>query len=336
VSKITYKDAGVDIEKGNQAIKQIKSRIRSTYSKNVLTELGSFGGMYQLEKGDLNNPVLVSSTDGVGTKLKIAVLLNKHDTVGEDLVNHCVNDIAVSGAKPLFFLDYFACDSLSIDVFDSVISGFVRGCRNNQCSLISGETAEMPDMYHKGEYDMSGTIVGIVDKSKIIDGSKIRQDDVLVGVNSDGLHTNGYSLARKVLLKEMNVDTYVDELGGTVGEALLKVHLSYLDIIQSAIRNFDIHGISHITGGGIEGNTKRLLKNGLELNIQWDNWAKPSLFKLIQKIGNVPNEDMKATFNMGIGLVFIVPKNQIDELINSIKKQSLSAYTIGKVTKSKA
>jgi phosphoribosylformylglycinamidine cyclo-ligase len=331
VTGVTYKKAGVNIEEGEKAVRDIKDRVRSTHNPNVLTDLGSFGGMYLLEKENYEIPVLVSSTDGVGTKLKIAFLMDKHDTVGEDLVNHCVNDIGVGGAKPLFFLDYFATDRLKSTVFMEVISGFVRGCKNNQCALIGGETAEMPDMYQSGEYDISGTIVGIVEKQKAIDGKQIKKSDVLVGLKSNGLHTNGYSLARKVLLNEFKVTDYVEDISCTVGEELLNVHMSYLNIIQSAIEQFQINGISHITGGGIEGNTKRILSNTLNLKIDWSTWDQPPIFSLIKNLGKVPEEDMRRTFNLGIGLVFIVPSDFAQTFYDFLLKNDQKAYFIGEV-----
>ena len=290
MSAQTYREAGVNIEEGERAVRDIKSMVRTTHNQNVLNDLGSFGGMYLFNKDDYEEPVLISSTDGVGTKLKVAFMMDKHDTVGEDLVNHCVNDIAVGGAKPMFFLDYFATEKLDANIFKDVVSGFVRGCNNNNCALIGGETAEMPDMYNPNEYDLSGTIVGVVEKNKAITGSKIQKSDVMLGLSSSGLHTNGYSLARKVLLKNHDVNDYIEELGGSIGEELLKVHLSYLDIIQLAIQSFPITGISHITGGGIIGNTKRILSDGLNLSIHWPAWEVPPIFKLIQQWGNVPRK----------------------------------------------
>jgi phosphoribosylformylglycinamidine cyclo-ligase len=331
VPGITYKDAGVNIEEGDTAVKNIKDMVRSTHSSNVLTDLGSFGGMYQLDKQKYEIPVLVSSADGVGTKLKIAFLMAKHDTVGEDLVNHCVNDIAVGGAVPLFFLDYFATDRLQPTVFKNVISGFVRGCKNNGCALIGGETAEMPDMYQEGEYDLSGTIVGIVEKNKAIDGKAIKKSDVLIGLPSNGLHTNGYSLARKVLLSQYKVSDKAEDLTGTVGEELLKVHLSYLDVIQLAIENFNINGISHVTGGGIAGNTKRILSNALDLSIDWSAWEQPPVFSLIERIGGVPIDDMRQAFNLGIGLVFIVSEDSAQSFYDFLDKNGQKAYFIGEI-----
>jgi phosphoribosylformylglycinamidine cyclo-ligase len=328
---ITYKDSGVDITKGNEAIKTIKNQIHSTYSDKVLTNLGSFGGMFDIANLGLNEPVLVSSVDGVGTKLKVAFMSGKHDTIGEDLVNHCVNDIAVGGAKPLFFLDYFATANLDVDVFNNVVSGFVRGCKNNGCALIGGETAEMPDLYQKGEYDVSGTIVGVVDKSKIINGSKIKKDDVLIGIESNGLHTNGYSLARKVLLDKFKVDSNLPDIGHSVAEELLRVHSSYLHLIQDAMNEFDIHGISHITGGGIEGNTKRLLSEDISLFVNWDAWERQPIFNIIKSTGNVPEEDMRETFNLGIGLIFVIDGKHASKLIDLTNKHNYKSYNIGRI-----
>lgn len=328
---ITYKDSGVDISKGNEAIKTIKNQIHSTYSDKVLTNLGSFGGMFDIANLGMNEPVLVSSVDGVGTKLKIAFKTGKHDTVGEDLVNHCVNDIAVGGAKPLFFLDYFATANLDVGVFEDVVSGFVRGCKNNGCALIGGETAEMPDLYQQNEYDISGTIVGVVEKNRIINGSKIQKGDVLIGIESNGMHTNGYSLARKVLFNSYKVDSILPDLGHTVGDELLRVHSSYLNLIQDAMNNMEIHGISHITGGGIEGNTKRLLNDRLSLQIDWNAWERPPIFNIIQSTGNVPEEDMRSTFNLGIGLIFVLTENQVSDLTELANKHNYKYHNTGRI-----
>jgi phosphoribosylformylglycinamidine cyclo-ligase len=316
LKQITYKDAGVDIEKSEKALKNIKSKIKETFDANVVTDIGLFGGMYALPGSMLQQPVLVASTDGVGTKLKVAFLMDTHDTVGEDLVNHCINDIAVGGARPLFFLDYFSTGTLKPEVFSQVMSGFIRGCKNGKCALIGGETAEMPDMYQAGEYDLSGTIVGIVEKKQILDGSKIRKGDVVVGINSSGLHTNGYSLARKVLLQSYQVDTYVEDLSNTLGMELLKVHLCYLDLITALRQKVKVHGIAHITGGGIKGNTERLLRKDYTLEINWQSWRRPAIFNLIQKAGRVPEEDMRRTFNLGLGLIFILPEKDVQEMLN--------------------
>jgi phosphoribosylformylglycinamidine cyclo-ligase len=331
LKSITYKDSGVDIDKSEQALKSIKSDIKTTFNANVVTDIGLFGGMYELDKNAYDKPVLVSSTDGVGTKLKVAFLMDKHDTVGEDLVNHCINDIAVGGAKPLFFLDYFSMGKLETDVFTQVMSGFIRGCKNGNCALIGGETAEMPDLYQAGEYDLSGTIVGIVEKEKILDGRNIQKGNVLLGINSSGLHTNGYSLARLVLFDQYSVDSKIAELDGTIGEELLKVHICYLNLIQDIISRMQVQGISHITGGGIEGNTKRLLQEGQELVIDWQSWKRPPIFDLIQKAGKVPEEDMRRTFNLGIGLVFIVEESNVSELERMCYHRGFRSSVIGRV-----
>jgi phosphoribosylformylglycinamidine cyclo-ligase len=327
----TYKDAGVDIQKANAAVQQIKAGIHETYTDNVISELGGFGGLFRFPSSDYRDPVLVSSTDGVGTKLKLAFMLDKHDTVGEDLVNHCVNDIAVTGARPLFFLDYFSSGVLEPHVFSRVIAGFVRGCKNNHCALIGGETAEMPDMYRQGEYDLSGTIVGVVERDKIVDGSKISPGDLLVGIQSNGLHTNGYSLARKVLLDSYKINDSVAELNTTLGEELLRIHRSYLPLISKALDTLTVHGISHITGGGIEGNTKRLISSGLRLKIDWGAWDVLPIFKLIQKAGHVPEDDMRQTFNLGIGLIFIVAPADADRLLNLAGDMDFKACRIGSI-----
>jgi phosphoribosylformylglycinamidine cyclo-ligase len=328
---ITYREAGVNIAEGEKVIRNIREMVRSTHSKNVLTDLGGFGGMFAFDKDLYEEPVLVASTDGVGTKLKLAFLLDKHDTVGEDLVNHCVNDIAVGGAIPLFFLDYYATDKLQSNVFNDVITGFVRGCRNNHCALIGGETAEMPDMYQPGEYDISGTIVGVVERKNAIDGKKIGRSDKLIGLKSNGLHTNGYSLARKVLFTKYHVSEFVDELGSTIGDELLRIHTSYLSVIQNSLATFDIHGISHITGGGIVGNTKRLLHKDLSMRIDWNAWTVPPIFELIKKTGRVPTEDMRQTFNLGIGLIFVVGKTSAADFYDHLIKNNYDAYLVGEV-----
>lgn len=330
MNEFTYKYSGVDIEKGERAINDVKSLIKSTFSKNVLSSIGGFGGLFELPDG-YKQPVLVSSTDGVGTKLSVAVLADKHDTVGEDLVNHCINDIAVLGAKPLYFLDYFGTAGLNENVFNQVIQGFVRGCKNAGVALVGGETAEMPGIYHDNDYDVCGTIVGIIEKNNIIHGDKISKGDVLVGLQSNGLHTNGYSLARKVLFSKFKIDDYVDELQNTIAEELLRVHRCYLKEIQGAITNFTIHGISHITGGGIIGNASRIIPEGLSLKIDWNSWDEQSIFNLIRQTGTVPEEDMRRTFNMGIGLIMIVPENEAQNLHTQLSSDSQKAWIIGEV-----
>jgi phosphoribosylformylglycinamidine cyclo-ligase len=297
----------------------------------VLGDVGAFGAFFSAKFRGYRSPVLVSSVDGVGTKLLVAQMMGRHDTVGQDLVNHCVNDILVCGAKPLYFLDYFATGRLRKDVAAQVISGFARACRENECSLIGGETAEMPGMYDPDEYDLAGTIVGVVERSRIVDGRKVRKGDVLIGLPSTGLHTNGYSLARAVLLGKFAVAEHVPELETTVGDALLAVHRSYRGVIAPALSKFDIHGLSHITGGGIVGNTSRVVPRGRTLEVDWNSWERPAIFRLIQSVGDVPEEDMRRTFNLGIGLIAIVGKREADRLLGYFRKKGEKALIIGEV-----
>lgn len=306
----TYKSAGVDIEAGEKTVDKIKGYAKSTFNKSVLTEIGLFGAFYEPDFSGYQKPVLVSSVDGVGTKLKIAIDTDKYDTIGQDLVNHCVNDIAVCGAKPLFFLDYYATGKLNPDKAADVIKGFSIACKENDCALIGGETAEMPGLYQADDFDVSGTIVGVVDKSRIIDGKRIEKGDLLIGFPSNGLHTNGYSLARKVLLEKYKVTDYVDEINNTIGDELLKIHKSYLQLIVALKNSVDLKGLSHITGGGIVGNTSRIIPKGLGLDIHWGNWDMPPIFKLIQHVGNISNEEMHKVFNCGIGLIAVVSKEE--------------------------
>ena len=329
----TYKEAGVDIEAGEQAVRRIKDPVRETFTPGVLTEIGSFGGLFHLAAaGALRDPVLVSSIDGVGTKLKVAIRVGKHDTVGEDLVNHCVNDIAVGGAKPLFFLDYFATATLRPDVFEAVVRGFAKACKENGCALIGGETAEMPDLYRAGDYDLAGCVVGVVERDAIVDGSAISAGDVLLGLPSTGLHTNGYSLARKVLFERFVAADTPELLGGaSVGEALLRVHRSYLDAIQALIAEDLATGFSHVTGGGIEGNTRRILPDGLALHVDYDAWTRPGLFRLIQSVGEVPEADMRRTFNLGVGLVAVVPEAKKARALAVLGALGEPAFEIGRV-----
>jgi phosphoribosylformylglycinamidine cyclo-ligase len=329
---ITYKDAGVNIDAGEEMVENIKPMVRSTFTKGVLTDIGAFGAFFQPDFGAYQEPVMVSSVDGVGTKLKVAFKADQHDTVGQDLVNHCVNDIAVCGAKPLFFLDYFSTGKLFPAVATQVIKGFTVACKENGCALIGGETAEMPDLYTEGEYDLAGTIVGIVDKAKILDGSRVQEGDVLIGLPSTGLHTNGYSLARKVLFSQFDLADTPDSLDGqTIGEALLAVHRSYLAPIQALIAEDVASAFSHITGGGIVGNTKRVVPKNLNLDIDWKAWERPSLFNLIQETGNVPEEDMRRTFNLGIGLICIVPKSNMNKAIDILEKMGEKPIVLGKI-----
>lgn len=304
----TYKSAGVDIEAGEKTVDKIKGYAKSTFNKSVLADIGMFGAFYEPDFSGYKNPVLVSSVDGVGTKLKIAVDMQKYDTIGQDLVNHCVNDIAVCGAKPLFFLDYYATGKLDPDRAAEVIKGFAIACKENDCSLIGGETAEMPGLYKENDFDVSGTIVGVVDKSKIIDGRQIQKGDLLIGFTSNGLHTNGYSLARKILLEKYSVNDFILELDNKLGDELLKVHKSYLRLITTLKGVVNIKGLSHITGGGIVGNTSRIIPKGLDILIHWGNWEMPAIFKFIQHTGNISNEEMRKVFNCGIGLIAVISK----------------------------
>ncbi len=326
---ISYKTAGVDIQAGDETVNRIKPLVRKTFNQNVLTDIGLFGGFYDARFPEYKHPILVASTDGVGTKLKIAFLTNKHTTVGQCLVNHCVNDILCCGAKPLFFLDYFATGKLEPEIAEQVISGFVTACQENGCALIGGETAEMPSLYSEGEYDVSGTIVGIVEKDSIVDGKSIKTADVLIGLRSTGLHTNGYSLARAVLLSEFTVDSKVPELSGTIGEELLSVHQSYLHIVSPLLENKLLKGISHITGGGIIGNTKRIVPKGLSLEIDWNSWQLPPIFQLIQKVGKIDDEEMRNVFNLGIGMILVVAQNDVDNCLEILKDEK--PIVIGKL-----
>ncbi len=327
----TYKSAGVDINAGDETVNRIKKFAKSTFNNNVLSDIGLFGAFYKPDLSGMEEPVLVSSVDGVGTKLKIAFAMDTHDTVGQDLVNHCVNDIAVCGATPLFFMDYLAFGKLNPDVASDIIKGFSIACKENNCALIGGETAEMPGLYDEKEYDMSGTIVGIVDRNKIIDGKTITKGDVLIGFQSNGLHTNGYSLARKILLSKYKPDEKINELGSTLGEELLRVHKSYLKLINALKEKTEVKGFSHITGGGIVGNTIRILPENLKLKIDWNSWEPLPVFDLIQKTGNVDAEEMRKVFNMGIGLIAIVSKDKQNEVTKIAEELGEEYFVIGEV-----
>ena len=302
-----YRQSGVDIDAGNETVRRIKSLARATFTPGVLSDIGSFGGLFQLDRSSAREPVLVSSADGVGTKLKIAFMTGRHNTVGADLVNHCVNDILVQGARPLFFLDYLATGRLLPEVAEQVIAGVARGCRENGCALIGGETAEMPGFYAEGEYDIAGFIVGLVDREKIINGRTIVPGDVLIGLPSSGLHTNGYSLARRVCfdLAGIKPDTFIPELGTSIGDALLATHRSYLGVIAPLLDGGRLKGLAHITGGGITENLPRVLPEGCGAEIDLGAWTPPPLFGFIQRRGGVPVEDMYRTFNMGLGLILV-------------------------------
>jgi phosphoribosylformylglycinamidine cyclo-ligase len=329
---LSYKDAGVDIAAGEDMVERIKPLVRSTFTPGVLTDIGAFGAFFQPNFQAYQNPTLVSSVDGVGTKLKVAFMTNKHDSVGQCLVNHCVNDIAVCGAVPLFFMDYFATGKLAPDVAVEVVKGFTVACKENGCALIGGETAEMPDMYQVGEYDLAGTIVGIVDKNKILDGASIKANDVLIGLPSTGLHTNGYSLARKALFSKFGIDDCPPELGGkSIGEALLAVHRSYLAPIQALHTQGLAKGFSHITGGGIEGNTKRILHGERKIAVDWTAWERPAIFNLIQEIGQVAEEDMRQAFNLGIGLIAVVSSENVAKVVEIWQQMGENPVVMGKI-----
>jgi phosphoribosylformylglycinamidine cyclo-ligase len=310
-----YVSAGVNIAAGDELVRRIKPLVRSTFDRRVLADVGHFGGFYDARFEEMRHPVLVSSTDGVGTKLKIAFAMNVHSTIGRDLVNHCVNDILACGARPLFFLDYFATGRLDVAVAEQVIAGLVAACRENGCALIGGETAELPSLYTEGEYDLAGTIVGVVEKDAIVDGRSIRDGDVLIGLRSSGLHTNGYSLARAVLLDRYRLDEFIPQLGTTLGSALLEIHRSYLHAVMPLIERGLVVGLAHITGGGIVGNTQRILPKGLRLAIEWDSWEVPPIFRLIESIGNVNSDEMRRVFNLGIGMVIVCRPEHVSTVL---------------------
>lgn len=324
IKTMDYKQAGVDIAAGEQAVKAIKERVRSTYNANVLSELGSFGGLYRIDKTAWTKPVLVSSTDGVGTKLLIAIKAGVYDTVGQDLVNHCVNDILVQGALPQFFLDYIGVGKLMPDMISGIIDGFVKACRENSCALIGGEMAEMPGLYQSGDFDLAGTMVGMVEESQLLPRSNMKPGDVVLALPSSGLHTNGYALARKVLFEVMalELDSYVEELSCTLAEALLAVHKSYLPILQPYLQNPGLKALAHITGGGIAGNLKRILPRGLKIEIDLPAQDLPAIFQLIQKNGNISSAVMRQTFNLGIGMICILSP----ELAENIQAKHKARY----------
>jgi phosphoribosylformylglycinamidine cyclo-ligase len=326
-----YRDAGVDIDEADRAVSSIKKMARATFTRGVLADIGSFGAMYQL--AGFRKPVLVSSADGVGTKLKVAFLTGRHATVGEDLVNHCVNDIAVQGARPLFFLDYFAVGKLASGVAASVVSGIARGCARNGCALIGGETAEMPGMYAAGEYDLAGFIVGAAERAELLTGKSIRAGDVLLALPSTGLHTNGYSLARKLLFDVAGYGprTLLPEVGATVGDALLAVHRSYLSPIRALMSAGLLRGAAHITGGGITDNTPRMLPRGLAAEIETGAWRIPALFEALRRIGNIPVEDYRRTFNLGAGMILAVPARGAARADSVLSKLGETPFRIGRV-----
>ena len=328
----TYKEAGVDIDAGDEAVDRIGPMVRDTFTSGVLADIGAFGSFFELDTTGLEQPVLVSSIDGVGTKLKVAARVGRYDTVGQDLVNHCVNDIAVCGATPLYVLDYYGVGSLDPDVAEAVVRGFATACSENECALVGGEIAEMPDVYGTGDFDLVGTVVGVVDKSDILNQERVEPGDVLLGVPSTGIHTNGYTLARTVLFDRYAVDDMPDALGGTtVGEALLTVHRSYLQPIQALAAADAVQACAHVTGGGIPGNVRRILPEGTEAVVNYDAWTRPPIFDLIQTEGDVPDDDMRRTFNLGVGLVAAVRPENEDRAATILDQLGETAIRIGRV-----
>lgn len=332
---LTYADAGVNIEKAGQFVESIKKIAAKTPRSGVMGEIGGFGGLYSLHTEGIDKPVLVSSTDGVGTKLKIAFMMDKHDTVGIDLVAMCVNDVAVQGAKPLFFLDYLSMGELRSEVAVQIIEGIAEGCRRANCALIAGETAEMPGFYNAGEYDLAGFSVGIVDNDRIVDGSEIRVGDKLVGIASSGVHSNGFSLVRKVCFDtlKLNVTDHVPELGMSLGEALLTPTKIYTDIIRRLVKNLPVHGLAHITGGGIEENVLRIVPAACGIRVIRDSWDVPPIFPFLQKGGNISDAEMSRTFNNGIGLIAIVPAKAAQEVVEQVHGMKEKAFIIGEVVR---
>jgi phosphoribosylformylglycinamidine cyclo-ligase len=329
-----YKASGVDIDAGNEAVRRIRTLARSTFTTGVMSDIGSFGGLFRIDTGRFRDPILVASADGVGTKLKLAFMANRHDTIGADLVNHCVNDILVQGAEPLFFLDYLATGRLLPDVIESIVTGLAAACRDNNCALLGGETAEMPGCYADGEYDVAGFIVGVVDKERLINGRTVAVGDVLVGIPSSGLHTNGYSLARRIVFEtlKLRVDTHVPELGMTVGEAMMEPHRSYLGMVRPILDYGSIKGMAHITGGGITENLPRILPHGTAAVVDASTWEVPPMFRWLQRSGNVPVDDMLRTFNMGIGLILIASPDRGEQLIGELAARGgRDARVIGEI-----
>jgi phosphoribosylformylglycinamidine cyclo-ligase len=329
---LSYRAAGVDLEAADRAKARLKELVSRTRDENTLSEMGLFGGLYAMP-GSLREPVLVSSADGVGTKLKLAFLTGRHDTVGQDLVNHCVNDILVQGASPLFFLDYLATGQMEEGVVSEVVRGVAQGCLENGCALLGGETAEMPDFYASGEYDLAGFITGVVERGEILDGSRVRAGDVLVGLASTGLHTNGYSLARKIVFEAMGLEVgdMLTDLGSTVGEALLAIHRSYYPSIKPLLRSDSLHALAHVTGGGIPGNLPRVLPQGLGARIETASWEVPPLFRILQDGGDVSRQEMFRVFNMGVGMIVIVAADRADSVANDLAASGETSWILGEV-----
>ncbi|MFB3815792.1 MAG: phosphoribosylformylglycinamidine cyclo-ligase [Terriglobales bacterium] len=332
---LTYADAGVNIDQANRTKQRIKYLAHKTFTKSVLSEIGGFGAMFALDKKKYKDPVLVSSVDGVGTKLKVAFEMGVHHTIGADLVNHCVNDIAVQGATPLIFMDYFATGKLEPEIAEKVVSGLADACKHNGCALIGGETAEMPGFYPDGEYDLAGFIVGVVERDRIINGTKVEVGDVLLGLPSNGLHTNGYSLARKLLFEvaRYSADTYVNELKNKVGNELMRTHRSYWPLIKKLIDADTLVAMAHVTGGGITENVPRVLPRGMGAVVELGTWPIQPIFEHLQKLGNIEQDEMLRTFNLGIGMVLVVPPKKFKKALAILERAGEKMYTIGRVVK---
>jgi phosphoribosylformylglycinamidine cyclo-ligase len=333
--QITYADAGVDITRGNKTKQRIKYLAHKTFTRGVLSEIGGFGGLFSLDKKKYKDPVLVSSVDGVGTKLKVAFEMDSHHTVGADLVNHCVNDIAVQGAAPMFFMDYFATGKLDPEIAEKVIAGISEACKHNGCALLGGETAEMPGFYPEGEYDLAGFIVGVVDRERIITGKNVEPGDVLIGLPSNGLHTNGYSLARKLLfgVAGYSPDTYVNEMKAKVGNELMRTHRSYWPILRRLLDADCVSAMAHITGGGITENLPRVLPKGTAAIVEMGKWPVLPIFTHLQNLGSIEQSEMMRTFNMGIGMVLVVPSKKFKKVMTLLDRIGEKGYTIGRIIK---
>ncbi|MGH9502459.1 MAG: phosphoribosylformylglycinamidine cyclo-ligase [Terriglobales bacterium] len=331
----TYADAGVDIDRANRTKKRIKYLAHKTFTRSVLSEIGGFGGLFAVDKLKWTDPILVSSVDGVGTKLKIAFEMDVHHTIGADLVNHCVNDIAVQGATPLFFMDYLATGKIEPEVTEKVIEGLADACKHNGCALIGGETAEMPGFYPDGEYDLAGFIVGAVERERIVSGKTVEVGDVILGLASNGLHTNGYALARKLLFEvgKYTLDSYVNELKGKVGNELLRTHKSYWPAIKRLVDGECVSAMAHITGGGITENLPRVLPRGVAAVIEMGSWQVPPIFEHLQQLGNVPQEEMLRTFNMGLGMLLVVPSKKFKKAQTVLERAGEKAFTVGRIVK---
>ena len=330
---LTYKDAGVDKEAGYKEVQMIKGLIKKTHIPGVLSDIGGFSGLFQLDTTKYKEPVLVSGTDGVGTKLRIAFMMDKHNTIGEDAVAMCANDILCQGAKPLFFLDYIATGKLVPEKMASIVEGVSNGCIKAGCALIGGETAEMPGFYSDDEYDVAGFCVGVVDKSKIINGSTIKEGDIILGLPSSGIHSNGYSLVRKIVFEkeQMAIDTFVEELGTTIGEEILKPTRIYTHPVYDLVENFDIKGLCHITGGGFYENIPRMLSDNLQAHVNTKGIQTPTIFNLLQKWGNIATDEMYGTFNMGVGMVIVIDKDDKERVLNFLQEREEKVYVIGEI-----